>query len=181
MTSKTCTKCGENKALDDFHKRKDSCDGFAHECKRCNSNRNRKWYENNQELAISRAKELRLKNPEIDRERSRKWAARNRERAKLRARSWAKNNPDRRAMHHQSRRTRKRGNGVFKILEKEIRRLRHSPCAACGTKSNVCLDHIIPINRGGRHSIGNLQSLCQPCNSSKQDKFMVEWRRQRAS
>ena len=35
---------------------------------------------------------------------------------------------------------------------------------------------IMPIIRGGRHSIGNLLPACGSCNSSKGAKLLVEWR-----
>jgi hypothetical protein len=37
-------------------------------------------------------------------------------------------------------------------------------------------DHIIPISRGGRESIGNLMPSCAQCNVSKKAKLLVEWR-----
>jgi 5-methylcytosine-specific restriction endonuclease McrA len=32
---------------------------------------------------------------------------------------------------------------------------------------NFVLDHIIPLARGGGHTIDNIQFLCPPCNLSK--------------
>lgn len=40
-------------------------------------------------------------------------------------------------------------------------------CLKCGRKIKLTADHVKPICRGGRNVIGNLQPLCQPCNSSK--------------
>jgi len=176
MSTKTCTKCKETKILTDFHKRIDSKDGHAYECKLCTRGRSQRWYKNNSEYAKSKVRAVRLLNPEIDRQRSRTWAENNREAASSRARAWARNNPDRRKLQHHKRRALKRQNGVYDILPKEIRRLKSKECAVCGSEKNLTLDHIIPLNRGGRHSIGNLQSLCATCNSSKQDSLMVEFR-----
>lgn len=39
------------------------------------------------------------------------------------------------------------------------------------------LDHVVPLSRGGLHSIGNLVIACISCNCSKRNKFIVEWRR----
>lgn len=181
MTTKACTKCGEVKELTDFYKRKDASDGYAYECKKCNKNRNSNWYQTNSDYWKNRMREKRIDNPEPGRTRSRLYAIKNRESNRLRSREWAKNNPDRRVIQNHLRRTRKRGNGVFVVLEKEIRRLKNSPCVNCGQKHKITLDHIVSLKRGGRHSIGNLQPLCSACNSSKQDKFMVEWRCQQPS
>lgn len=46
-------------------------------------------------------------------------------------------------------------------------------CAQCGSElegRDWTIDHIIPVSKGGDHSIGNLQSMCRSCNGSKQDK-----------
>lgn len=69
----------------------------------------------------------------------------------------------------------KMNNGTFVILPKEIKRLYNSKCIYCGSQKNITLDHIIPLTRGGTHSIGNLQPLCKSCNSSKNNKLMIEW------
>lgn len=34
----------------------------------------------------------------------------------------------------------------------------------------LTMDHIIPLSKGGRHSILNVQPMCGSCNYSKQDK-----------
>jgi 5-methylcytosine-specific restriction endonuclease McrA len=181
MTSKTCTKCGETKPFVDFNRRKDSKDGFAWECINCNRKRCSGWYTKNADYAKSKVRKLRQSNPESNRQRSRKWAAQNRDIARFRAREWARNNPDKRKLQRHKRRAIKRQNGVYLILAKEFRRLDKTECAMCGSKTNLTIDHVIPLNRGGRHAIGNLQSLCGSCNSSKQDSFMIEWRVRRSA
>ena len=49
-------------------------------------------------------------------------------------------------------------------------------CAYCGSSGALTMDHVIPLIRGGRHSVGNLAPACQSCNSSKRDALLVEWR-----
>jgi 5-methylcytosine-specific restriction endonuclease McrA len=65
---------------------------------------------------------------------------------------------------------------IWTIKDSEINALYLRPCYNCGTKEDLSIDHIIPLSRGGRHSIGNLQTLCRPCNSSKGDKFFMAWK-----
>lgn len=48
-------------------------------------------------------------------------------------------------------------------------------CAYCGRARPLEQDHVIPLSRGGRHSIGNLLPACASCNRSKQALLLVEW------
>ena len=80
------------------------------------------------------------------------------------------------------RRARVAGNGAFDVTEREIERLLRTPCVYCGTTATPrTIDHIIPIARGGRHSIGNLASACESCNKSKRDSLPVAFRRRLAN
>ena len=47
-------------------------------------------------------------------------------------------------------------------------------CFFGGTPRNYALtiDHIIPLNKGGKTIPENLQVLCRKCNASKSDKVM---------
>ena len=40
---KTCSKCGENKSLEDFNKNKSRPDGLQHNCRACQSESKREW------------------------------------------------------------------------------------------------------------------------------------------
>jgi 5-methylcytosine-specific restriction endonuclease McrA len=65
----------------------------------------------------------------------------------------------------------------FLLQSKEVERLYNLPCYNCGSTENLSIDHVIPLARGGNHSIGNLMTLCRKCNASKGKKFLVEWKR----
>lgn len=43
-------------------------------------------------------------------------------------------------------------------------------CAHCKTTTNLVIDHITPVIRGGSNDFSNLQLLCQSCNSIKGDR-----------
>lgn len=50
-------------------------------------------------------------------------------------------------------------------------------CAYCGASDRqLTREHIIPLARGGRHAIGNILPVCGPCNYSKADRLLIEWR-----
>lgn len=40
-------------------------------------------------------------------------------------------------------------------------------CKKCKSSDNLTIDHIVPIKKGGRDNIENLQLLCRSCNSKK--------------
>lgn len=40
-------------------------------------------------------------------------------------------------------------------------------CRECGATSDVTVDHIQPLSRGGSNDLANLQLLCRQCNSRK--------------
>lgn len=43
-------------------------------------------------------------------------------------------------------------------------------CVRCGAVGPLSVDHVVPISKGGRNTIDNLQPLCGSCNSRKHTK-----------
>ena len=89
--------------------------------------------------------------------------------------NWRDQNRAKQTIYTQKKRSKKKQNGTFIVLEKEMLKLKTSPCFYCGSFQNPTIDHVIPLNRGGVDSIGNMVTACRRCNSSKQDKLKVEW------
>lgn len=46
-------------------------------------------------------------------------------------------------------------------------------CQACKSTEQLCVDHIMPISRGGQSDDENLQILCLSCNTKKSNKVNV--------
>lgn len=46
-------------------------------------------------------------------------------------------------------------------------------CAYCPSCGPLTMDHVIPLSKGGQHSIDNVVPACKPCNSSKNNEI---WR-----
>lgn len=63
-----------------------------------------------------------------------------------------------------------------RILERDGYR-----CQSCGAESHLCIDHIIPVSRGGDSSDDNLQVLCHSCNTKKGNKLDGEEKGQKKS
>lgn len=154
-------------------------------------NQKRLDYQKHREQRLKEQKEYRQANAEFISERNKDYKRRNAEKHLRQVSDWQRKNPERvkkaKARYKannrvklladtQKRRARRNGNGVYAVSKKESDRLYASPCVACGTRHNITVDHIVPIARGGHHSIGNLQPLCGSCNSSKKDQLMIEWR-----
>jgi 5-methylcytosine-specific restriction endonuclease McrA len=98
---------------------------------------------------------------------------------KLQRRQWWRDNLAKHLEYNRRRRARSKGNEAVSISDREWARLfaRHNnKCAYCGGDGPLAKDHIIPVTRGGRHAIGNFVPCCVPCNSSKRNMLLVEWK-----
>lgn len=48
-------------------------------------------------------------------------------------------------------------------------------CAYCGADGDLHIEHVVPISKGGPHSIGNIIPACKDCNLSKRDSDAETW------
>ena len=71
-------------------------------------------------------------------------------------------------------------NGIFSVSANDIKKLfyrQNHECFWCNNKLiTYHIDHVIPLQRGGRHSIGNLVISCPSCNSRKNNKLPIEFK-----
>lgn len=124
-------------------------------------------------------KAYRARNPEKARAASAAWRLANPDKAKAASDAWFKENPDRLRQNVELRRLRSLNAEICEVTEKDWRRLCarfRECCAYCGEQTILTRDHVIPLSRGGRHSIGNLLPACRRCNTSKLARFLMEWR-----
>lgn len=171
---RTCIACNQVKSLENFKVNKTKC----HSCyQEYHKNYQRKYRESNREKESARSRELYQINKSHILERKRKSYRKNRAANIARKLAWQKANPELCRLSSQKRRAKQKQNGVFEVTIKEAQKLLSGSCFYCNQSSkNLTLDHIIPIAKGGRHSIGNLVAACKPCNSSKNDKLLMEWK-----
>ena len=94
MTTKICTKCGEEKDLSEFHKNKYTKDGLVSKCKRCRIIDGRNYRNNHkEELKILLARWYQ-NNKERVKKTSEEWYQNNKERKRKIGKEWISDNPE---------------------------------------------------------------------------------------
>lgn len=156
----------------------------------------RRWYDRNADALLARLRaeyaadptkklrtnrESRKRNAERNREKDRERYQLRRERMMTTGKAWRQANYERYLANSRAlcarRNARKRGLPSFTVTAKDMRRLLSSPCAVNGCdRTDIEIDHVIPIARGGGHGIGNLASLCRSHNASKCARLWIEFR-----
>lgn len=201
---KTCSKCRQEKPITAFHKDKYKSSGFTSDCGQCRNNRSaarrldpekrkvmiksskRYYWEHREKMAAnykSWAEQNKSRRKEIDQ----RFAQKNREKKAAAMRKyrkenphirseWALENPDKQRAIYARRRARRNGAGLFKVAHNELARIYAQPCTYCGSLKDIQVDHVIPLAKGGTHSVGNLTAACKSCNMSKKDLFLTEWK-----
>ena len=215
MTEKKCSKCGEWKLFEEFHKDKTKKDGREYRCRACKNESDRKKYKEDPEKHRKRTREYREANPEKCRESKRKHYEANREKENLRCREYRKANPDKvkslkknwceankehRAeygkewrrknkdyIYERNREWAKANPEIFNIAGAKRRALKKSTITTdpwelqqITSFYTICpkgyhVDHIVPLAKGGRHELANLQHLEGWLNLSKKDKHPDDW------
>ena len=75
----------------------------------------------------------------------------------------------------------KRERQIARVLKESQwwkRRVAKGRCHYCGRTtppSQLTMDHIVPIARGGRSLKGNVVPACKECNSKKKQLLPMEW------
>lgn len=106
----------------------------------------------------------------------RKYQEANKDKSNANVAKRRKENPEKFRAYWNNYRTLKLEGSVFLITDKELKKLLASPCFYCHKVAKIEIDHVIPLSRGGRHSIGNIVPACRSCNASKSDRLITEWR-----
>lgn len=150
-------------------------------------------FQNKRDIELAQMRAWRKANPVRKKQIDADWYAANTDRAHAYGLAWQRANKEKvaqiNARHRilypegviersQRRRARKNAATIHPVRLSDIRRLRArfaGLCAYCRESPGSTLDHVVPLDRGGSHSIGNLLPACRPCNSSKHTKFLFEW------
>jgi 5-methylcytosine-specific restriction endonuclease McrA len=148
MMFKECTSCMVEKPAtrDHFHAQKNGRFGLTSKCKDCKNRQIKEWTELNPEK--SRAQKLR-------------WKSKNYEKYLS-----LKRDDQRRRRYHKS----------LETVDHAVWAMMLSVgCLRCGSSEDITQDHVVPLSKGGRNHISNIQPLCRPCNSSKSSS-VVDYR-----
>lgn len=178
--TKICVSCKGNLSFDLFYKHPKTFDGLTPECKECRKKYQNKYRLENKEAVSAQKKKYREANAEVIAKQQHKYRIENKERMKLYFREYSKRHraefPEKYNLSKLKRRAALNKNGIYRVLPTEIKNLYSQNCFYCGNNSHIEIDHIIPVSRGGRHSVGNLVAACRSCNRSKGARTIMEWR-----
>jgi 5-methylcytosine-specific restriction endonuclease McrA len=178
VDTKTCTKCLERKALNEFGSKGRTSDGRQlrqSQCNQCRRPLRRKianaWLERNPGYRMhyyynggkERCKESAQSYYESNKERHAKWN-----------RDWVAKNSVRRLELNAQYRARRVGVIRTPYSRTEIFARWGGRCCYCDEPATA-LDHVTPIVRGGADAAFNLVPACTSCNSSKGAKSLAEW------
>lgn len=126
------------------------------------------WYDNNRGEVLARVKVYQAARPEKTAAHKRKYAA---------------NHPNERLALWHKQRAKKAGAKIvnpkailawFKGWKTEAPVACHY-CKAVAPGTDMEIDHVIPMSKGGDHDLPNLVVCCKSCNGSKYNKLPAEW------
>lgn len=179
--TRTCTKCGIEKPITEYHRDKRGPGGRRRQCKPCRCDQTMDWWYENQERQLKRHRvyvdENRDRVREIDLER------------------YYRNRDDRLdlalSVTH-ARRARAVGADFdFDVTRAALRDRDGDLCHYCGTdmdftredrrirKAKATIEHVVPISAGGGHTFDNAVLACWGCNSDKRSEDAESFRDRR--
>lgn len=189
--TKRCPDCEQIKSVDEFHNNKNCKDGKATYCKVCLLARGLAYRLANPEKTKASNSASKKKNYANVKATRKKYEDANRDLVNARKRDWNKRNKD--IVHEMNQRAYAKNPGLFinnamkryaklkgveqrLVTKRDIARLQNKACIYCQSRVRIEIDHVHPIERKGRHAIGNLAPACMECNRSKSDLFVMQWR-----
>ncbi len=108
-----------------------------------------------------------------------KYYERTKEQRQVYSREWWHKNKTKAVMYSNTRRAREANVGGKYTAEDYLKLWFHyeGKCAVieCDKPPEYCLDHVMPLSRGGTNDFANLQILCKSHNSQKKNRTNEEW------
>lgn len=162
-TDKACTSCSEVKPKSSFHRDPRRVDGLHSWCKRC-----------------FHAHVASMRTPEGEAARRRAAYADPARRARLLAkhRRWSRANPAKNRQYARRYQARKRAATIGTVDYGAIIERDGMRCHLCvldiASLTDLHFDHVVPLSRGGEHSMANVKPAHATCNLRKKDKLVSE-------
>jgi hypothetical protein len=193
--TKVCKVCGNRKPLDEFYTGKVYKDGHQPDCKECRKASVIQWQKDNPERHRKKCREWvrkhyldgdtewiaqknidlqqwRNDNPDKRQAQTKRCYHNNKQAMYQRKQEWYKKHPEVKLAESRLRRARKAN--VDRPLTKEqwndVLTAYGYKCVYCGSNKCITQDHVVPLSRGGTHSVDNVVPACHRCNSGKKDK-----------
>ena len=185
---KTCYRCKRSLDVSHFHSDISRSDSLNPKCKSCTLETSRAYYAQHAMQVLQRTgawgrknkarknastRRWRVANPEAARQAVLRWSKNNPEKKKASEQNWIKNHPEKMASYQAQAHARRRGaqETEHPLTAAEwlyIKAVYDSRCVYCRRKlKKLTQDHIIPVSKGGKHTIENVVPSCQSCNSRK--------------
>jgi 5-methylcytosine-specific restriction endonuclease McrA len=152
----------------------------------------RRWAAKNRDKVRAAAARYRERHPDRCKKWKAAWNSKNKQKVNAYNRAWQKRNPDKfRAAnrlwryrypelareHERLRRMRKRARRMHAEGDASLRQLKAlifasigKNCGYCGTilkRDSISLDHVVPLAKGGKNDMANINPVCRPCNLLK--------------
>lgn len=189
LRTKWCSRCEQELFAEHFAAGKAFKDGLAGYCKPCYkvywaeyysadkraraSRRKRARYKRDTDAILESQRKWRQAHLDVVRQRERRYRLANLEAKKAALRKWHKANPDRARAAGARRRSRRAAVPTVNFTVDQLSQrwaYYGNKCWVCGVAATAT-DHVKPLSKGGAHMLCNLRPICQPCNSSKKDKW----------
>lgn len=178
---KTCTKCQTEKPLTAFAKN-GSKQSYRPECKVCRAaiqraKRNGGVPTPPRKFGCASRSGSRVENRLLKRARDQRYRQGHKDEIRARNREFQRTHPELVSEYKRRRRARKigaRGDCTAAQLKARFD-FYGNRCAYCRVNPAEAADHVIPLARGGTNFPANFRPSCTSCNTSKQDKNVVEW------
>lgn len=179
-------KAQNQRSLEYYRKHKQECISQSSQWRKdhleFSKQRDAERYLAKREEQIARAIAWRKSHPEQARETNLRIKALKKNLAREQARLWRKRNPHMISFHNNKYRALKVKASVnLKAIKAYLGSVRSKTffrcyyCEKLFLSSDVHFDHVVPLAKGGQHSVENLCTSCGSCNSSKKDKLIGVW------
>lgn len=158
---KTCSKCGETKPAGDFQQK-------SRRCRDCRSQYCREWRAKNEEHHRAYDRAYYAANKQRLSATWKAYYAKNADRLRENHRDWLRTHPDAGRQHKQIRRARQLSSpAIERISRAALWERDGGKCHICGKRcdpNDWHADHLIPLSRGGAHTMNNLAVAHPSCN-----------------